>query len=245
MQKHFERARVLDFDTGISDRADGDRQADPLQQRKVDMDVEPLSLEGGEAADDGLELVAHLVEMLQPLSQTEVVEVVRAEPVAQKHRQLLILSQNRVAEIGAEHMMAVRDLIDDGGKLAPVLAVQTGAEANLVSRQPPQVEFAASLEQLVNWKVSFEYDVPATFDLTDGVDARKLDCLRSLAENFGPRMKVEPFANDVGTELIGGGLRAATSSTATKALSSQRMGVGGCGRRPRSGSWWSADLTSP
>ena len=142
MQQDFEKAddaRVLDLDAGISDRADGDRQGHPLQERKVDMDVEPLGLEAGEAADDGLELVTHLVEMLQVFSQTEVVEVVRAELVAQKHGELLVLSQNRVAEIDPEHMMAMCDLIDDGVKLAPVPAVQAGAEdlGNLVGRQPP------------------------------------------------------------------------------------------------------------
>jgi hypothetical protein len=158
-----DHARILDLDAGISDRADSDRQGDALQERKVDMDVEPLGLEAGEAADDGLELVAHLIEMVQPFAQTEVVEVVGAEFVAQKCQELLILSQNRVAEIDAEHMMAMRDLIDDGVKLAPVLAVQAGAEdlGNLVGCQPPESEFAASLEQLVNWKVAFEYDVVA------------------------------------------------------------------------------------
>ena len=35
--------------------------------------------------------------------------------------------------------MAMRDLIDDGVKLAPMLAVQAGVEdlGNLVGRQPP------------------------------------------------------------------------------------------------------------
>ena len=175
------------------------------------MDVEPLGLEAGEAADDGLELLTHLIEMVQPFAETEVVEVVRAELVAQKHRELLVLSENRVAEIGAEHMMAVRDLIDDGVKFAPVPAVEAGAEdlGNLVSRQPPEAEFAASLEQLVNWKVAFEYDVPAIFDLADSIDARQLDLLalpggEFRAEDEGP--VVEPLANDVGAELIGGGL---------------------------------------
>ena len=58
MQEDFEKAgdaRVLDLDAGISDRADGDRQGNLLQEWKVDMDVEPLGLEAGEAADDGLE----------------------------------------------------------------------------------------------------------------------------------------------------------------------------------------------
>jgi hypothetical protein len=56
---------------------------------------------------------------------------------------------------------------------------------------------------------AFEYDVPAIFDLTDGVDARQLDLPALLggefrAEDEGPVVK--PLANDVGAELIGGGL---------------------------------------
>jgi hypothetical protein len=45
-------------------------------------------------------------------------------------------------------MMAMLDLIDDGEKLAAVVALSAGAEdlGNLVGRQPPQAEFAASLE---------------------------------------------------------------------------------------------------
>ena len=52
-------ARVLDPDPGIANRANGYRQGDALQQRKVDVDVEPLRLEGGEAAGDLLEPLAH------------------------------------------------------------------------------------------------------------------------------------------------------------------------------------------
>ena len=42
-------ARVMDFDAGIADRTDGDGQGDALQKREVDVDVEPLRLETGEA----------------------------------------------------------------------------------------------------------------------------------------------------------------------------------------------------
>ena len=185
MQQDLEEtndARILDLDAGISDRTDGDRQGNPLQERKVDMDVEPLRLKAGEAADDGLEFLTHLIEMVQALFETEVVEVVGAEFVAQKRQELLILPENGVPEVDPEDMMAMGDLIDGGVKLAAVLAVHAGAEdlGNLVGRQPPEAEFAASLEQLVNWKVAFEYDVVAVFDLTDGVDARQLDLLALL-----------------------------------------------------------------
>jgi len=49
------------------------------------VDVEPLGLESGEPADDGLELVADLIQMIQSLLETEVVEVVGTEFVAQEH----------------------------------------------------------------------------------------------------------------------------------------------------------------
>src|ERR1700726_4646216 len=45
MQEDFEEAddaRVVDLDAGIAHRADGDRKSKALQQRKVDMDIEPL-----------------------------------------------------------------------------------------------------------------------------------------------------------------------------------------------------------
>jgi hypothetical protein len=45
-------------------------------------------------------------------------------------------------------MMAVLDLIDDGGELAAVPAVQAGAEycGNLVGGEPPQAEFTTSAD---------------------------------------------------------------------------------------------------
>ena len=42
----------------VADRADGDWKGEALQQREVDVDVEPLRLETGEAAGDGLEPLA-------------------------------------------------------------------------------------------------------------------------------------------------------------------------------------------
>src|SRR6201989_2075544 len=48
-------ARVVDFDPRIADRADGDREGEALEQREVDVDIEPLRLEASEASGDGLE----------------------------------------------------------------------------------------------------------------------------------------------------------------------------------------------
>ena len=159
----------MDFDARIADRADSDGQSDPLQEREVDVDVEPLRLETGEAIGDGLERLADCIEMVQPFLETEVGKVVGAEFVAQERRELLILLEEGTLEIGAEDMMAMLDLIDNGGELAAVPAVQAGAEnlGDLVGGEPPQAEFAASLEQLVDGKVALENEVTAILDLAD------------------------------------------------------------------------------
>ena len=64
-------------------------------------------------------------------------------------------------------------VIDDGGELAAVPAVQAGAEdcGNLVGGEPPQAEFTTSFEQLVDGKVAPENKVTAVLDLADGIEA--------------------------------------------------------------------------
>ena len=88
-------------------------------------------------------------------------------------RKVEILLEEGALEVGAEDMMAMLDLIDDGGKLAAVPAVQAGAEycGNLVGGEPPQAEFTTSLEQLVDGKVALENKVTAILDLADGMEA--------------------------------------------------------------------------
>ena len=103
-------------------------------QRKVDVNVEPLRLEGGEVAGDGLELFADRLEMVQAFLETEVVEIVGAQFVAQEGGELLVLLQERVLEIGAKDMVTMLDLIDDGGKLAgqPTMQALTEDRGDLV-----------------------------------------------------------------------------------------------------------------
>src|SRR5215468_5192829 len=88
VQKNLEQAdgpRILDFDAGMADRTDGNGQRDPLQQGKVGMDIEPLGLETGNPADNALELVTDLIQMVEVLFETEIVEAVGAEFGAQEH----------------------------------------------------------------------------------------------------------------------------------------------------------------
>ena len=69
-------ASIVDFDAGIADRADGDGQSNPLQERKVDVDIEPLRLEARETVGDGLERLTDCIEMVQAFLETKVAEVV-------------------------------------------------------------------------------------------------------------------------------------------------------------------------
>ena len=215
VQENLEQAddaHIMDFDSRISDRADGDGQREALQQREVDMDVEPLRLEAGEAAGDGLKRLADGIEMVQSFPQTEIGEVVGAQFVAQEGGELFVLLEEGVLEVGAEDMMAMLDLIDDGGELAAHPAVKAAAEdrGDLVGGQPPQAEFAAALEQFVDGKVALEDEVAAVLDLGDGVEARQVELLAFLggelrSQDEGP--VVEPLADDVRAQPVGGGLQ--------------------------------------
>ena len=178
MQQNFQQPDdpgVVDFDAGIADRADGDGQGDPLQQRKVHVDVEALGLEAGEAIGDGLEPFADGLEMVEPFLQAEVAQVIGTEFVAQEAGELFVLFEEGVFPVGAEDVMAVLDLIDDGGEFSAQPLVEPDAEdlADAVGRQTPQADFAASLEDFVNREVAFEDEVPAVLDLGDGVEARQ------------------------------------------------------------------------
>src|SRR5260370_31844428 len=60
-------AGLVDLDAGIAHRADGDRQGDTLQERKVYVNVEPLGLEGLETAGEGLPFLPPAFEIVQAL----------------------------------------------------------------------------------------------------------------------------------------------------------------------------------
>ncbi len=90
--------------------------------------------------------------------------------------------------------------------------MQTGAEdrGNLVGGEPPQAEFAAALEQLVDGQVALEDEVAAVLDLRDGIEARQVDLLSLLGGELRPQQEgpvVEPFADDWRTQSVGSGLQ--------------------------------------
>ena len=87
------------------------------------MNVEPLGLKASEAAGDDFERLADGIEIVQSLFEAEVVEVVGAKLIAQERCELFVLLQEGMLEVGAEDMMAMLDLVDDGGELAGQPAV--------------------------------------------------------------------------------------------------------------------------
>jgi hypothetical protein len=137
------------------------------------MNIEPLCLEGSKAVSDGLEALADRVEMVQSLLEAEIGKVVGDHLVVQEGRELFVLLQEGVLEVGAEDMMTVLDAIDDGGELALHSTVHPGAKdfSDFVRRQPPQAELAAAFKQLVDRKVALENEVSAVRDLGDRVKA--------------------------------------------------------------------------
>src|SRR5262245_12075003 len=136
------------------------------------MNIEPLCLEGSKAARDGLEALADRVEMVQSLLEAEIGKVVGDQLVAQEGRELFVLLQEGVLEVGAEDMMTVLDAIDDGGELAlhPTAHVCAKDLGDPVSRQPARAEFAA-FKELVDREVALENEVAAVLDLGDRVKA--------------------------------------------------------------------------
>jgi len=86
--------------------------------------------------------------MIEPFLQAEVAQVVGTELVAQIAGELFVLLEKIVLPISAEDVMAVLDLIDDGGEFPVQPLVEPDAEdlADAVGGQTPQADFAASLK---------------------------------------------------------------------------------------------------
>src|ERR1700674_1927057 len=169
------------------------------------MNIEALSLELSEAVSDGLESIAHVVEMIESFLQAEVAQVIGAKLVAEEAGELLVLFEQGVLPVGAEDVMAMLDLIDDGGEFPPQPFIEPHTEdlADPVRGQPPQADFAASFKDLVNGEVAFENEISAVLDLRDGVEAGQAHLLAFLLGELGPQDQgpvVQLFANDRGAQ---------------------------------------------
>lgn len=159
VQQHLQQADdagVVDVDTGVADRADHDGRGQSLEQWKIHMDVEAPGLKRGETIGDDLEPFPHGVEMVEAFFQAEVTQIVGAELVAQEPGELLVLFEESVLPVGAEHMVAMFDLIDHRRQLPAQALVEPDAEdfGDAVGGQPPESDLAASLEDLVDGEVA-------------------------------------------------------------------------------------------
>ena len=57
--------------------------------------------------------------MIEPFLQTEVAQIVGAKLVAQEAGEFFVLLEKGILPIGPEDMMAMLELIQDGGQLSP------------------------------------------------------------------------------------------------------------------------------
>ena len=176
------------------------------------MDVEPLRLGSGETVGDGEELLAHRPEVLEPLFQLKVREVIGAELVAQEHGELLVLPEEGMLAIDPEDMMSLRHLLEDGVQLPLVPPGQAQAEelGDLVGGQLSEAELAGPREERVNREAALEDEVAAVFDLLEEIVAAQEHRLALAPGELGPehqRPVVKALANNLGAKTIGGRLK--------------------------------------
>jgi hypothetical protein len=93
-----------------------------------DVHVEGLGLEGGKAIGNDLESGAHGVEMIEAFLETKVTQIVGTKFIAQVTRELFVLFEKSVLPVGAEDVMAMLDLIENGGQLAAQPLMEPDAE---------------------------------------------------------------------------------------------------------------------
>src|ERR1019366_659487 len=132
-------------------------------ERELDVNVQALRLEGGEAVGDRQEFLAHGGQMVQALLQPEIGQIVGADLIAQEDGELLVLLHEGVFEIGAEDVMPVLDLFQRGVEFALQLLGDADAEdlADPVRGQPPQPNLAGAFEDAVNGEVALEDEIDA------------------------------------------------------------------------------------
>src|SRR5437867_9682897 len=87
---------VMDLDARDPALAEEDGQGEALEEGEIDVDVEGLGLGGGEALEDSEKGLAHLQQMVEPLPQGEIGQVVAADFHAEEGGKLLVLFDESV-----------------------------------------------------------------------------------------------------------------------------------------------------
>jgi len=215
MEEDFEQADdagVVDLDAGIADRTNGDRQGEVLQRGKSTWTLSHCAWKPAKRAVMVWKRSRTASRWSSPFLRRKSARLLETSSLRRKVANFSYCLREGILEVGAEDMMAVLDAIDDGGQLAAHPAVQARAEdlGDLVAGQPPQAELATALEQLVDGKVALEDEVAAILDLGDRIKAREIELLALLGGELRPQDQgpvVEPFADDLRAQLVGGGLQ--------------------------------------
>jgi hypothetical protein len=107
-----------------------------------------------------------------------------------------------LAVVGAEDVMAMFDLIENGGQLAAQPLMEADAEdlSDAVGGEAPQADLTAALEDLVDGKVTLEDEVAAVLNLADGVEAGQVHLVPFFFGELGAQQEgpvIELLANDL------------------------------------------------
>ncbi len=94
-----DQAGVMDFDSGDFGMTGDDGQSQTLEEGEIDIDLEGLSLKGGETVGDGQEFGAYGCQMLGPLFEKEVLEVVATGLDPQEGLKFFILFNEGMFEV--------------------------------------------------------------------------------------------------------------------------------------------------
>jgi hypothetical protein len=142
------------------------------------MDV-TLRLVCGEAIGDGEEGLAHRGQMIEPFFEPGVCEIVGAELVSEEGAELFVLPGESVLEIDAEDVMAMLDLFERRVELPfELLGKDLGDLLAVISQRLEDFIF-------MNREIPFKNELPAEFNLLNGVEAPQFHGLSLASENLG------------------------------------------------------------
>lgn len=142
-------ARIVDFDAGHGGSALLDGLGQFGEQVVIDVDIERGGLGVGEAVQHAAESLADGAELDERLFQGEVLEVVRTDFLAQEGSQFLVLLDEGVFEVGAQHGEAMLQVFQARLQFAPVAARQARPEdaRDDIGGKARQGQFARALKQ--------------------------------------------------------------------------------------------------
>jgi hypothetical protein len=91
----------VEFDAGDFAAAARDGQGEALKQGEINVDVKRLGLKLCKAVSDGAEDTTHLIEIVEPFIEAEILEIVAECLQPQKGGELLVHPHHRVLGVGA------------------------------------------------------------------------------------------------------------------------------------------------